>query len=235
MPRPADVVVSDLRGVLPFMQGHIAAIAHARAQLLAPGGALIPARDTLWAAPVEDADAFKNWHDPWSLEPEGVSLRAARRFAVNAWHKGRVTPASLLGPAGKLLTLDYATASYVATSGRVEIEVTRAGAPHGVCVWFDAELVDGVGFSNSPEAPPLIYGSALFPLDQRPAVAVGDRLAIELGVTPAKDDYDWKWRVTATAPGGTAPYFDERHHSMMGRPLAPLTKQLGAQKTTGQP
>ena len=38
----ADVLVSDLRGVLPFCGGHFAAIADARRRWLAPGATLIP-------------------------------------------------------------------------------------------------------------------------------------------------------------------------------------------------
>lgn len=234
LPRQADVIVSDLRGVLPILRGHFPAVAYARAKLLAPGGALIPAADTLWVAPVEDAEAFKDWRDPWTLSPEGVSLAAARRFAVNHWQKGRLTPAALLAAPQRWLTLDYSSIEDVAVSGRAELEVTRTGTLHGLCVWFDAELVPGVGFSNAPGQPPLVYGSALFPLEHSPTVEPGTRLAVELGATPINDDHDWKWRVTATAPGATDAFLDERHHSMMGRPLVSLTKKL-APTTPGRP
>lgn len=233
LPRPADVIVSDLRGVLPFLHGHFAAIAHARSKLLAPGGALIPARDTLWVAAVDDAEAFQIWNDPWSLSPEGVSLAAGRRFAVNSWRKGRVEPAALLAPPRPWLTLDYATIEETARVGQVELEVQREGTLHGLSVWFDAELLPGVGFSNAPDAPPLVYGGALLPLEAAPRVAVGQRVAVEIGVTPAKDEYDWKWRVTILAPGSNEPIFDERHHTMMGRPLAPLAKKLAASSEKG--
>jgi hypothetical protein len=40
---------------------------------------------------------------------------------------------------------------------------TRTGTGHGIVVWFEADLVEGVGFSNSPGAPETIYGSLFFP------------------------------------------------------------------------
>src|SRR5437867_2580258 len=46
----ADVIISDIGGVLPWFQQHIPSIADARRRFLAPGGALIPQRDTAWAA-----------------------------------------------------------------------------------------------------------------------------------------------------------------------------------------
>src|SRR5262245_46851914 len=44
----ADVIVSDLRGILPMMGHHLPNLIDARSRLLAPGGALIPQSDTLW-------------------------------------------------------------------------------------------------------------------------------------------------------------------------------------------
>ena len=53
LPEPADIIVSDMRGVLPLFGQHIPAIVDARQRHLATGGLLIPQRDTLWVALVE--------------------------------------------------------------------------------------------------------------------------------------------------------------------------------------
>src|SRR5271169_3779806 len=45
IPVRADVIVSDLRGVLPFYAQHIPSIADARRRFLAPGGKLIGRED----------------------------------------------------------------------------------------------------------------------------------------------------------------------------------------------
>lgn len=42
LPELADVIISDIRGMLPLFQQHIPAIADARTRLLAEGGILIP-------------------------------------------------------------------------------------------------------------------------------------------------------------------------------------------------
>src|SRR5439155_15945350 len=55
----ADVVVSDLRGVLPLYNGHLQSVIDARQRLLAPGGALIAAADTLYAAVVELPERYE--------------------------------------------------------------------------------------------------------------------------------------------------------------------------------
>jgi len=53
LPVRADVILSDLRGILPLFQHHIPTIVDARRRFLAPGGTLIPQKDVLWAAVVE--------------------------------------------------------------------------------------------------------------------------------------------------------------------------------------
>src|SRR6266851_2849998 len=50
IPERADVVVSDVRGVLPHFGRSMATIMDARKRFLAPGGAIIPQQDSVWAA-----------------------------------------------------------------------------------------------------------------------------------------------------------------------------------------
>src|SRR5215207_1337123 len=58
LPEPPTIIISDLRGVLPFFQQNIPSLIDARARLLAPRGVLIPRRDILWAAVVEAPDRY---------------------------------------------------------------------------------------------------------------------------------------------------------------------------------
>src|SRR5688572_3245541 len=72
LPEPADVIISDLRGVLPWYQQHIPSIVDARTRFLAQGGILIPARDTLWAAIVEAPERYQEIVSPW--QSNGLDL-----------------------------------------------------------------------------------------------------------------------------------------------------------------
>src|SRR6185295_17966435 len=60
LPEPADIIVSDLRGVLPWYQRNIPSVIDARKRLLARGGVLIPARDALWVSVVEAPQHYAN-------------------------------------------------------------------------------------------------------------------------------------------------------------------------------
>lgn len=52
LPEPVDVIVSDIHGVLPLFCGSPTSVIDARDRFLAPGGVLIPARDTVSVAVV---------------------------------------------------------------------------------------------------------------------------------------------------------------------------------------
>ena len=64
LPSRADVIFSDLRGVLPLFERHIPSIVDSRRRFGA-GGTLIPQRDTLWAAIVEAPKPYGELVDPW--------------------------------------------------------------------------------------------------------------------------------------------------------------------------
>ena len=102
LPTRADVILSDLRGVLPLFERHIPAIVDARRRFLAPGGILIPRKDTLWAAIVEAPKPYGEFVDPWDQNAFGQDLSPARRLIVNNTQKVRVSPDQLLTAASAL-------------------------------------------------------------------------------------------------------------------------------------
>src|ERR1051325_3813671 len=65
LPEPASVIISDLRGVLPWFEQHIPSIIDARERHLARGGVLIPQRDVLWAAIIEAPEQYEEIVGPW--------------------------------------------------------------------------------------------------------------------------------------------------------------------------
>jgi protein arginine N-methyltransferase 1 len=192
LPERADVIVSDLRGVLPPYGTHFADLVDARARLLAPGGRLLPARDTMWAAVASAPEAFEERHAVWRSAPHGLDLRATERFVDHVVEKHRAPPERLLTAPIPWASLDYATLVERAVRGSGLASVTRPGVGHGLVVWFDAELVEGVGYSNAPGAAG-IYGQILFPWPEAVPLEVGDQVSFELRADPVGDDYVWTW------------------------------------------
>jgi protein arginine N-methyltransferase 1 len=204
LPERANVIVSDLRSVLPLFQQHIPSIIDARQRHLAPGGQLIPRRDVLWVAPVEAPARYARHMGPWRANAFALDMEAARRFVSNTWRKARAEPGELLCKPAEWAVLDYRTIERADVHGAVEVAFERSGTMHGFHVWFDAVLTDGVHFSNSPRCPELIYGSAFFPIVEPVSVECGDVLLLELRADLVGDDYVWSWDtcVRADAPQG---------------------------------
>lgn len=217
LPEPADVIVSDLRGVLPWFQQHLPSIIDARTRLLAPHGCLIPNRDRLWAAIVETPAKYAELVEPWEQTYDDVVLRSGRKLAVNSWSKFRVQPEDLLTEPVCWHELDYRRVEEVNVSKDISFTVARGGTAHGLIAWFDAELIDAVGFSNAPGSE-LIYGNGFFPFEQPVDVAAGDQINVRLQAQLIGDDYTWNWNTTISSQGKTIGSF--KQSTLLGAPLS---------------
>ncbi len=215
LPERADVIVSDLRGVLPWFANHLPSIVDARSRFLAPDGTLIPARDTLWAAIVEAPNHYEDLVKPWNSR---LSLSYGRRLAVNNWSKLRVTPEKLLGQPVCWHELDYYRVEEANFSKNLSLSASRAGKAHGLTIWFDAELFGCVGFSNGPDSEAMIYKSAFFPFQEPIEVSPRDRIDVRFEGRLIGDDYVWGWNTTFSSPGETAISF--KQSTLLGTPLS---------------
>ena len=88
----------------------------------------------------------------------------------------------------------------------------HAGTGHGFVVWFDAELAEGIGFSNAPGAPETIYGSFFFPWTRPVPLEQGQTVCINLAAKLVENDYLWRWttRIEPLSGSNTFPaHFDQ--------------------------
>jgi PRMT5 arginine-N-methyltransferase/ribosomal protein L11 methyltransferase PrmA len=193
LPVRADVLLSDLRGVLPHFQRHIPTIVDARRRFLASGGTMIPRKDTLWAAVVEASKPYGELVDPWEQNPLGQNLNPVRQLAVNNIQKVHVSPGQLLTAPGLWTTIDYASVEKHDVQSNLDWRVERGGTGHGILVWFDADLAEGVGFSNAPGAPETVYGSLFFPWAEPVSLAPGQVVRTNLEARLVESEYVWRW------------------------------------------
>lgn len=226
---PVDVVVSDLRGVLPFWLGHIEAVADARERLLRPGGALIPQSDSLFAAVITAPEKYAELSGPWDNSEYGVDLSAGREMALNNWCKYRFGLDQLLTPPTLAAVIDYRTVTEADArfSADVAVHVSRPGTGHGLGLWFDATLARGIGFSNAPGCPEAVYGRAFFPWLRPVELAAGWRVELRVEAWPLETSYLWRWLSTVRDNGGAViEQFDQS--TFRGAPLDPMQLARGA-------
>jgi protein arginine N-methyltransferase 1 len=189
----ADVIVSDLRGVLPWFQQHITSIVDARKRLLARGGVLIPRRDILWAALVAAPEQYEELVGPWSRNKFDLDLSSGARLITNTWRKAHIKPEQFLAEPVCWTTVDYYEVDSADIQAEISWRVARHGTAHGVAVWFDSELTENIRCSNHPEAPRMIYGQGLFPFCKPVGVSEGERVTVRLEARMIQDDYVWRW------------------------------------------
>jgi protein arginine N-methyltransferase 1 len=226
LPEHADVIVSDIGGVLPWLQQHLPAVIDARTRFLKPGGALIPRRDTLWLAPVEAGELYGLITGPWETRPCDLDLTSGRTLAVNAWRKGRLSSTQLLARPVRAISLDYAAVTDCDLAVSVEWTIDREALAHGVGAGIDRVLVDDIGFSNAPDCPSRlpddsIYRTAFFPWPGPVPVTAGDRVRFDLRADLVGDDYVWTWHTAILAAGDAAPKARFTQSTHFATPLTP--------------
>ncbi|MEM8963424.1 MAG: methyltransferase domain-containing protein [Acidobacteriota bacterium] len=215
LPAPADIVVSDLRGVVPVATGHLDAIIDVRRRLLAPNGRLIPALDRLHVAPVHVPKTWQGLAGPWSTGVLDLDLASVHHLAINNLTKVRLDADALLAPSRVWSELDYHRVDAIDVAGETAFEDVH-GTVHGWLLFFDTELVPGIGFSSGPGGGTEIYGQIFLPLPEPLEVERDHRLEVALRADRVGDEYVWTWK-TRHRGAGADRSFDQS--TFYGRPL----------------
>jgi len=198
LPERADVIVSDLRGVLPLYGGHIPTIIDARQRHLAPGGIFIPKRDTIWVSLVESRKVYDELIKPWDY-PYGLSMQEAKQLVLNEWveeNTDTFSQSNLLMEPQIWTVLDYSSIESSGVESSVPTQkATRDGTAHGLLLWFDGELADGIQVSNGPGAEKVaeVYGCGFFPLLEPVTISKGDTIKVDIRADLIESQYTWNW------------------------------------------
>jgi type I protein arginine methyltransferase len=189
-----DVMVSDLRGILPFYDRSIPAVIDARSRLLAEHGVVLAQRDTVWASIVEAPDLYRNEVNPWGEGATSFDIGPMRRVTANGLHKARVSPEQLVVSPRRWAEVDYRTVISPNASGVLTWQIERSAIGHGLLVWFDTTVIDGVEFSNAPGQAPTIYGNTFFPWLEPVTLDIDEEVRVDLRADLVGGDYVWSWK-----------------------------------------
>lgn len=205
LPERGDVLLEDLRGLLPLLWGRIPSLVDARERLLVPGARLITKRDELWTAPCHRPDRVTPLLGLDQAETHGIVRAPIAERLRSDLHRARVEPDDLRAAPALLGTIDYATVVDANFEGVGDWSVTRAGAFDGFAVWFNSELHGAQWIRNEPGAPHTVYGQAFFPLTRSLRVRAGDRLTLDFRARRVGEGYLFAWDTTCTPADGSAP------------------------------
>lgn len=195
LPERGDVLLEDIRGVLPTFGRRVAVLADARARHLTPGARFVARRDTLFAAPCVAPVplAHERLADALGDAPHGIDRTPVARRLRDAWRRVRLEAGDLLAAPVEIATMDLATVTAPGVEGRAEFTVSREARLEGIAVWFDAELFGDVRMPNAPAAPRTLYGQALFPLTRAADVRAGDTIHFEWRAHFVAGNYVFAW------------------------------------------
>lgn len=177
-PGLVDLVIAEILGNLAGEEHLVEALVDAR-RWLAPGGTMIPGRVSQWLCPVT-GDALQRSVDV--LNDPAVNLAAVRHLSLNNVYVRTHDPQQLLQGGRTAQAIDEVSFPGEVVSRRRGTAVwdLPTGPVHGLCLWWEAELVPGVVLSTSPLAEPTHWEQIYLPLEKTLTARAGDRLEVEL-------------------------------------------------------
>jgi len=201
LPERVSVIVSDIRGALPFSGSAIPSIEDARQRFLVPGGLLIPQRDMLKAAVVEAKEYYGELAAPWQKALGGLDLSSPLSLVLNGYYAVSFKPEQLLTEPLTWQVLDYSVGAATNATASLRFRVARTGTAHGLCLWFETQLLVDICYSSGPGGSATIYGQIFLPWLDPVTVTEGQEIQVELHADLIGQDYVWRWetRIPATA------------------------------------
>jgi SAM-dependent methyltransferase len=194
LPEPPDVVIADLRGVLPLHTSGLELIAEVRERVMAPGGTWLQVRDDLRVAlaSLDRTDLEAAWEEP------GLNLDTLRRLLLSVPRRVQVTPDELVTTAATWASIDYANPDDLRRRrwrGEATVTASRDTEANAVALWFDATLIDGIRHSSEPGDTYTTYGQFTLQLVDSLPLAAGQSATVSISYDRLDSGNVWRWSV----------------------------------------
>jgi len=203
LPERVNVIVSDVRGVLPLFSTAIDTLQDARERFLAEGGRLLPSSDTLYAAIVELPDVYEPLAGAWKAVPH-LDLSQGLPLVLNTIHRHYIKPHRVISEPRPWHVLDYVAGAKIPAENRIELPVTKTAVGHGLGVWFQTQLTGDIGYSTEPRTQETVYGHVFLPWLEPVSLREGEICSVTLRAHLVGNDYVWQWETNLPASGDRA-------------------------------
>ena len=210
LPERVDVIVSDIRGALPLFGCAIPSMEDSRRRFLAPGGVLIPQRDMLKAAVIEAKDYYWRLISPWQKAVDGLDLSSSISLILNESYGASFRSEQLLTEPQTWHVLDYTAGAAARVAAELRFPVARSGTAHGLCIWFETQLLGEIGYSSRPGDATTVHGQLFLPWLEAVAVVADQEIQVGLHADLVGQDYIWRWETRVLGDnGGTSAHFQQ--------------------------
>jgi protein arginine N-methyltransferase 1 len=202
-PERADVLVFEDFAPYLYHPETAEILLDVRARWLRPGATSIPRSLRLFAAPVCCPDTYRAL-TPWPSDAAyGLEIGRLAGELLNRPHAAAWGPDVLLGEPAELARVAPLALDSFGLDREVRWPVRRSGTLHGIGLWMDLDLADGVLYSNAPSGRSSGWDQQLLPLVEPLEVEPGEEVVgriMTLGPSPQKPEW-WSWRVAARSGG----------------------------------
>jgi protein arginine N-methyltransferase 1 len=221
IPEIADVVLYEDFAPHFFDTDTSKILSDARRRFLKPGGVLLPRRACLYSALFEDEKTYREI-DPLGREAGdlfGLDFTPLRELTLNALGDHDLTGEHLLTDAAIVYSIDLQKETVEPFTSRHTFTMRRAGTAHGLALWFDLDLGEGITISNTPSTTVASWGQASLPFEQPIPLAAGESVEVEIRTVVSKFYGSfWTWTVRKSGVGSSRPFL-LRQTSFRGQPL----------------
>ncbi|HSG81650.1 MAG TPA: methyltransferase domain-containing protein [Gemmatimonadota bacterium] len=198
-PELADVLVFEDFSPFLYHAGTAHLLERVRERWLKPSAVSVPRAVSAWLAPVSCPDSYRTI-TPWS-DGQAFGLDVARfsRQLLNDLHPVAWDPQVLLADAELVGRVNPLALDAFSLEAAVRWEAARAGELHGLGLWVELDLAEGVRFSNAPSGRSSGWDQRFLPLAQPVAVQAGEVIEAQVRTLgPSKQGPTWwSWRVRA--------------------------------------
>jgi type I protein arginine methyltransferase len=210
LPELADIVIADLRGgMFPLHQSSVLSLYDVRQRLMKEDGVLIPERDLIYVAVVQNEEMYrKQVLTPWVEDNYGVDMSLSLPLALNSPIRGIPAPEKILLPGQLWAEVCYGIQKEPSVKSAVTWSVERPGTAHFIATWFEAHLLEGITYSNKPTVPPRqrpnTYGGTFFPLEAPVSLVLGDTMTVMLHASyvALSHTYNFIWEILVKGDNG---------------------------------
>jgi protein arginine N-methyltransferase 1 len=232
--KKVDIIISDLRGVLPLFEKNIKTIIDARRRFLKPNGILIPQTDHIFAGIINSPGVYGNLVDKWDKNIYNINFHEGKRICLNDYYLHKDKKINLLSERQIWQIIDYRKVRKSNFSNKIQLKTVNNGTAHGILVWFDSILVSGVKLLNNPDVKgSKLYGRAFFPFLKPVKCNIGDKFVIELSANLVNGDYIWNWNTKYFKKYSKKPAESFSQSTIYSTPISPeiLFKRFENYKT----
>ncbi|MEA1675535.1 tetratricopeptide repeat protein [Nitrospirillum sp. BR 11163] len=180
LPRPADVLVSDIVNVGMLAPDMLAILDHARRNLARPGARVIPAAATVWAQLIQ-ADDLRNVSPIRSVS--GFDMSRFDQFRAPGYQQIDLATDThqMLSDPFPAWFFDFRVSMPDSDLKSLTIQATKPGLVQGVAFWFDLHMDEEVVYSSRSAARTNHWKQAVYFFGHDFPVAQGQPMLLGTG------------------------------------------------------